>query len=165
MSLAPKFSLDKSEKLFLGDKYLCNGHWLIKREYAATKFAPTALRGLCNMRLGCYYEGPRGTCDTETKLPNFDGLIPQRDGYRLLERNPIGVEFKSDEISCYIFAVTERFGEPTFRIGVNPKYVPLMRIGHTFAKDALSPLLVLQGDTLNDDLIGVVMPMRLEAGK
>ena len=118
----------------------------------------------------------------------LDSLIPKRDGYRPLSPKPVGVLWApGNRVSGYTYVVQNEevpqseikpevekdILEPdsqaadcapkrkrAFEISVNPHYAKLFELGTAFAKDALSPIIVLKGETLNDELLAVVMPMR-----
>jgi len=117
-----------------------------------------------SVKNGTYYNGITNGVDVE-KPPEMDRIIPKRDGYVLLFEQAQGVKFRADtdEILAYKFN-PQKTGTNEFTIGVNPDYVPVMRMGYAFAKDAVSPILILDGRTLNDNLVGIVMPMRLNIG-
>lgn len=158
--MTPKFTTGK-ERLHISDKYLCNGHWLVTRDAAKGPMAPKAFKALLSVKNGSYHDGIANGITVETP-PNMEQIIPKRDGYELLFEQAQGVQFRADtdEIIAYKFN-PQNTGTNEFTIGVNPDYVPVMRMGYAFAKDALSPILILDGRTLNDNLVGIVMPMRL----
>lgn len=152
--LIPKFSIGK-DRLYITPEYLCNGHWLVKKAAARSPAAPKAFKPLLIAQTGSYFNGLSGGLDRSDTI-DVTQAIPSRDGYVLMSPDPVGVEFKnSDTVAAYIFQCGE------FKIGVNPNYVPIMRLGHAFAKEARSPILILEGNSLNDELVGVVMPLRL----
>jgi hypothetical protein len=152
--LVPKFTIGK-ERLFVTDKYLCNGHWLVTKDAAKSPIAPKSFKPLLTCISGTYYDGLAGGLSQET-TPDVTQAIPKRDGYELLEADPVAVEFSNcDNIGAYIYQ------GKGFRIGVAPQYVPLLRMGFCFAKEERAPILILAGNTLNDELVGIVMPMRL----
>lgn len=153
--LQPKFTVGRSDRLYITEKYLCNGHWLVTRDCAANIMGPKALKPLLSVQHGTYFDGLSGG-KSKDETPDTAQAIPKRDGYELLELDPVGVEFKnSDWIGAYVFQ------GKGFRVGVAPQYVPLLRMGRAFAKDHTGPIIVLGGDSLNDELVAVVMPMRL----
>lgn len=165
--MKPKFTLNKSDKVFIGEKYLCNGHWLCTREIVNSNIGPKALKPLLSMVQGCYDSGIGGQ-RSERELPDFAQVIPSRDGFLPVSWGAVGVEFRgdSDEIIAYKFEALNPTADagghkPGFVFGVAANYVPLLRLGHVFAKEACSPILVLDGPSLNDNLIAVVMPIRL----
>lgn len=152
--LVPKFKLEKTDRVYITDKYLCNGKWLLTRESAKSPVAPKSLAPLLSLKTGSYHDGIAGGWTSE-QTPDMAQVIPKRDGYKPLGVAPIGVGFSSEvNISSY------RYQGEGFVIGVSPLYVPLLQLGHCFAKDALSPILILDGYSLNDNLVGIVMPMR-----
>lgn len=153
--MKPKFSIG-SDRLYITDKYLSNGHWLVTREIAKSHVAPTALKPLLSCLNGGYFNGLKGGRDTEA-TPEMDHIVPKRDGYLPLSQDPARVKFRyNDEIESYVFTCGD------FEIGINPKYVPLLRMGFGHAKDPKSPILVLADKSLNGDLMAVIMPMRLD---
>ena len=75
---------------------------------------------------------------------------------------PARVKFRedTDEICGYVFQIAKPPpGELTFDIGVAPQYVPILRMGTGYAKNAVSPIRVLGP---GDDLVAVVMPVRIK---
>ena len=162
--MEPKFKVARDERMYVTQKYFCNGHWLLNRE-SANLYWFKPIKGLRNIAHGRYASGissePEPACDLDETLTNE--VIPKRDGYLKMSADPIGVKFKgpdSDEIMAYVYS----FGNDQ-EIGISPRYVPLLRLGCCFAKDAFSPVLILDGGTLNDGLVGIVMPMRLNGVK
>lgn len=153
--MTPKFTIGK-ERIMIGEKYLCNGHWLASRDAALSPMAPKPLKLLLSVKTGTYHDGVAAGLSVET-TPDFASVIPKRDGYLILKESPSGVEFRGDstEIMAYVYEAGD------FKIGVAHRYVPLLGLGRAFAKDSSSPIIVLDGDTLNDNLLAVVMPMRL----
>lgn len=150
--LIPKFTIGK-QKLLIGKKFISNGHWMVTREACSAPLAPKALKPLLSVMHGTYQNGIADGLSGGT-LPDFAQVIPKRDGYIAIT-DPSGVEFRGDTVQAYVF------DSPDFKIGINPDYMPIVRMGHAFAKDKTSPILVLDGTTLNDNLVAVVMPLRL----
>lgn len=165
--MTPKFSLTKNDKIYVGEKYLCNGHWLCTREIASSHVAPKALKPLLSLQIGCYDVGIAGGKTREKDgLPDFAAVIPKRDGYLPVKSAPAGVHFRrqdSDEVKAFKFTASNP-EDPSqdFTFGVDQQYVPILRMGHIFAKDSRSAILVLDGATLNDNLLAVVMPYRID---
>jgi hypothetical protein len=153
--MKPKFTIERDEKIYLNNRYLCNGHWLVTREIAKSHVAPKAFKNVLNLAFGSYVTG-YGHAQTPETTPDMSQVIPKRDGYVLAEQETTvaHVNPMNDEVTAYLF----KAGDIEFRVA--PRYVPLLRLGQAFAKDALSPILVLGGKTLNDEFIGVVMPLR-----
>ena len=159
----PKFKIDKWCRLYIGTPdgnsvFHSNGHWLVTG--MALKMPkhvkPKALEILDRLKPGTYLDGyGYGLSGTDT--PDMAAIIPKRDGYKPVNSRQIGVKFRgeSDEILAY------RFQGEGFEIGFAVEYVPLLRMGTLFAKDEKSPAIILAGDTLNDELLAVVMPLRL----
>ena len=158
--MKPKFSIRKDEKLMIGEKYFSNGHWMLGREACCSSFAPKALAPLLNKMHGRYDFGD----NTPTKFDEsiFEAVIPKREGYREISPAPIGVTFKNEtEIVAYKYRVEATSGQEEFEISIAHRYVPLLKMGMPFAKNADSPILILDSDSLNGELIGVIMPVRL----
>ena len=160
--MIPSFKIGNRDKLYVSKKYLCNGHWLINREAPQTfNFRP--LKRAADLKEGSYNFGIGGGWDSDHQ-PNYEQVIPKRDKYVKLLEAAQRVAFRDgeDKIMAYVFKPLDG---PDFEIGVAPHYVPLMRLGNCFAKDELSPVLILDGPTINDNLIGVVMPIRIKEPK
>lgn len=153
--MEPKFTISKTERLFIDDKFICNGHWLVTRNAAHSPMAPKPLKPLLAAKHGTYYNGINAGPDKDD-APDMTRVIPKRDGYKKIAVAPVSVNFAGDRISAYKYDLGEGA-----EIGIDPRYVPLLKLGHVFAKDSTSPVLVLDGETLNDDLLAVVMPVRL----
>lgn len=153
--LTPKFTLPKTERVYLTDKYFCNGHWLLKRDQIPPHFK--AFAPLRNLKNGAYVDGYAN--ESNDNLPDIEAVIPQREGYTLLSPQPSGCHFAFETtVSAYTYLTVDF--ETQFEVAVDPKYVPLMQLGHCFAKNPTAPILILSGNTLNDDLVGVLMPRR-----
>ena len=126
---------------------------------------------------GNYHGGIAHECDTDPKsIPDMESVIPKRDGYLPLSNGgtPTGIVWRNE---WYIRAYKFEFTFPTVvakikpedpgvgtmqkEIGIDVKYAPLLRLGHCFAKAPGSLVLILDGNTLNDNLLALVMPVRL----
>lgn len=153
--LIPRFSLDRGERLYITGDLISNGHWLIKRHAALVAMAPKPLASLLSLREGKYFDGISGGLSTEDTM-DLAQVIPKREGYERLE-GPQAVQFRNgDGIGAYIYQGRD------FKIGVEPNYTPLLRMGYAFAKGPREPILVLDDETLNGELLAVVMPIRIE---
>lgn len=161
----PTFRIRNNDTVYVTDKYLCNGHWMIKHEHAKLK----AFSKFLNLKSGRYLAGVHQS----DQVPNLDQLIPARDGYRLMSDKPKDViwnPYHTGHINGYIYEVPEEEIGPdaegkdctleALKIGVSIDYVLLLEGYHAFAKHPGHPILLLNGPTLNDDLVGVIMPMR-----
>ncbi len=155
--MIPKFTIGK-ERLHITESILSNGHWLVTRYAAKSPVAPKALKPLLSAINGTYYDGLVAGVSVPT-TPDMAQVIPKRDGYLPLDHNATGIGFRAetDEVIAYKFS--PKSGE--FTIGVAHRYVPLLRMGNAFAKDANCPIIVLDSADLNGELMAVVMPMRL----
>lgn len=164
--LIPSFKISNKDTIYITKDYFCNGHWLVKRSAAENRVCGLfkAFSKLSYMQLGSYANGTLDGITSET-TPDMAAIIPQREGYRKVNPAPVGVTFKNETwVEAYKFEVAHNendIGLKHFTFRVDPSYVPLMQLGTCFAKDALSPILILGGDSLNDELIGAVMPRRL----
>jgi hypothetical protein len=162
--LTPKFKPLKDQCLHLTPDYICDSHWLLTKRIVFKMpkgMVPKIILDLEHRQNGRYPKGIKGYRDDNTM--ELASVIPKRDGYQKLLPQPTGVEFRSEwNISAYKFQNEETIGAPTFTIGVSTDYVSLMRLGFCFAKDAVSPILILADNDLNSpEFIGLVMPMRL----
>lgn len=160
--LEPKFNkIDKNTRLFITKKYICTGHFALSRTAMPLPNFPKPLfNQVINLQFGNYVMGISGgvTDDDLEKADNtISAVIPKRDNYKLISNHPSGVKFihDTDRILAYVYD----FGES--KIGVSTDYVPLMRLGHCFAKDKTSPIIVLAEDNIESELLAVIMPMRL----
>lgn len=158
--MKPRFTAER-DKLFVTDDAISNGHWVMFKRYARLKTAPKAFRNLLSLNRGVSEVLSHKRVDLERDPPDLDALVPnKRDGYFKMATAPTGVSFNHDEIAAYKFNVLDG---PfiRFQIGIAPRYVPLLRMGVPFAKDNVSPVLILDGADSNDVVIGMVMPVRI----
>lgn len=161
--LKPKFKIDNDTKLYITDKYMSNGHWLVIKNNLR-KEGKTLFKKYLKYAPDTYFaDTPSGNGLTNEKM---ELVIPKRDGYSPLKAQPNGVSFQEIKvlnqapcILAYKYENTPMIGEKSFEIGINPIYATLFNLGHAFAKDPKSPILVLDSSDLNGNLIAVVMPM------
>ena len=135
--LLPKFKITKDERLFITPLGVSNGHWYASAEYLKSPQAHKAFAALKNIPHGNY---TMGYCEvTNGAAPiNIAQIFPKRDGYLPLKPAPQAVEFRGENsISSYIYKTNAPLDVDNFEIGINTDYVPLMLMGHAFAKDAI----------------------------
>ncbi len=166
--MTPKFKISNDERMFLAPIYISNGHWLVKRAALGMDSVPKALKNLLKLKEGSYRDGIKN--EPSGDFPIFEQAIPKRDNYKPLIPEPSGVVFTNDDVTSYKFK-SEKFELPhepndvaildQIEIGIDPKYVELLRMGHGFVRDANSPLLVLNGPTLDAELVAIIMPRRI----
>ncbi len=166
--MTPSFKLATSERLYIDGTYCANGHWLMHRQNAQAvarvlhrKEILKVLNQCDSLKHGTYADGVANGASTNTP-PDMAAIIPQRTGYGRMTDKPCGVSFRneSDEIIAYKFGCNAS-ADDGFTVGVAHRYVPLLRLGHGFAKDKNSPIIVLDSDDLNGNLLAVIMPVRL----
>lgn len=176
--MKPTFKIDSDERIYANADYISNGHWMVSRKAAASKTAPPALRKLAGIPAGAYPAGysPRrearaGDC------PDFSGVLKLASKAKraIWMDGPTGVNFhrpeeptgkdkgkrvERDRITAYIFGYN---GEPsgTQRIGIAPRYVPILRMGYAFAADERSAIRVCVAPDPASELVAVIMPVRL----
>lgn len=156
--MKPRFKIANDERLFLGEKYLSNSHWLVSRDFGPwfSQRKLTPLVKLLDYTQGRYTKGIKHGLE-EGKLPDFSTVIPKRDGFIELKCDPISAELRNGvEVWAYQYQTID--GEKTIYIG--EQYTPLMMLGTCFMRDPLSPIIILNSDHLNGDLVGLIMPMR-----
>lgn len=153
--MIPKYSLSKTERVYITEKYFTDGKILLTKDAINSPLAPKPLKAVLNLANGCYYEGiakPKSS----NEPPDCSQVIPKRDDYKPMRPEPCGVSFVNEtQVLAYKFQCDD------FEIGIAPHYVPIARMGFCFAKRATDPILVLSENSLNGDLIGVIMPIRL----
>lgn len=153
--------IKKDQRLYVHETYITNGHWLIHRTNYQPMPLPIKLRPLWKMPLGQYHS----KSDPEpAPIGGFDPVryIPKRDGYTPLLHAPIGVKFRESEQFCdEIIAYKFQIEDGGAVIGIDPAYVPILRLGFGFAKSPIDPVLVLKHPDINSDLVAVIMPVRL----
>jgi len=167
--MEPKFKMDKGDIIHRGAVYTTNGHWLVRND--RTSLMPKALsKWIAEHTEGRYDFGE--LCLTR-ECANLDQLIKGHihhdlSAYKKLKDRPIGVKFRNnmDEIMAYVFEAEDE----SFEIGVQPMYVPILRMGNCFARapekgknDSLvwSAILITDGLSVSDTLIGLLMPVRI----
>jgi hypothetical protein len=169
-----QFKLNKTDRYFISEKYLCNGRWLTTKDAVKrsnTKDITRSLTQLASLSIGTH-SGLPGSRHyyVSDKVSDLDRIIPKRDGYLPINIKKPQVTWDCDTnlLKVFIFEVKKsdldekgNVIDASFKIGVSPNYVPLLSLGYGFAKDSLSPILILDGPTLNDQLVGLVMPMRI----
>jgi len=161
---APQFKLTKGDRIYIGEKYVSDGKWLVTQEYIKSPAALKALHPIRTLMLGTYDSGIAGGQKEwrSDGLPNFEQIIPRREGYLPLTPRPIGAEFGPERLAIYAF----HYECPGFTIGVAEMYAPLIDIGAAFAKDKISPIIILDsGDLDKGNLLAIVMPYRLEMNR
>ena len=158
--LSPKFKINQSstDRVFITPEFFCNGHWLVVRKNL-NKEGLKMFKPLADKIPGTYYANAFHDAST----PDITQVIPKRDGYKPVNPGPTRVIFMEEgtsgtciDISSYVYSVQD-----THEIGINPTYAPLLTLGYAFNKDKTSPIIVLNSNDLNGDLIAVVMPRRI----
>ena len=153
--LTPKFKINLGvlDRIFVTQDYLSNGHWLVVRKNL-NKEGLKMFKPLQDKKEGTYYGKDFGDPTT----PDMTQVIPKRDGYKPLNFEPSRVIFKNEsiDISSYVYSVQD-----SHEIGVDVTYAPLLTLGYAYSKDKNSPIIVLNSNDLNGDLIAVVMPRRI----
>lgn len=144
-----KFSIKADERVFLSDKWICNGHWLVKREHAERNKSFDAVK---NLRYGTYTLGyKKGHVSDD--LPDFEQVIPNREGYEKAEFtgaakfNPSSFEISSVEVKSE--------GGSAW---IGSRYAELLKLGETWihATNPTAPIRVED----QGEIVAVVMPVR-----
>ncbi len=153
--LSPKFKINQSntDRIFVTPEYFCNGHWLAVRANLNAQ-GLKMFKPLQDKIPGTYYANTFHDAST----PDITQVIPKRDGYKPINPVPARVIFKNEsiDISSYVYSV-----QNDHEVGVNVTYAPLLTLGYAFSKDKKSPIIVLNSNDLNGELVAVVMPMRI----
>lgn len=159
--MKPTFKISSDERIYIDKKFICNGHWMVSRGNVPLYLIPKPIAQLEYFQPGVYSQGLKAG-PQDTKMPDLGALIPLRDGYRSLAPEPIGVEFRGDVVSTYIFETEHITDREPVRVGLDPRYLALLRMGHGFVKQSQNaPVLVLSGESLADDFRALIMPMRI----
>ena len=161
----PTFRIRNTDTVYVTQDYICNGHWMLKKERASLK-AFDAFKYLPDGR----YEQKK---PSGGRIPELNALIPKRDNYRLMPtdkpQSVIWGEKHFGQINGYVYEVPTLHEPqddettktiPGFKVGVSIDYVLLMDGAFAFAVNPNAPILLLDGPTLNDELVGIIMPMR-----
>ena len=149
------FKLSGSDRLYISPKWICNGHWMLKREAA---FHPhhreisKAFKPIQNHADGCYLQGYKAPA-SGTDFPAFEQVIPPKDGAKPAKLtgqakvsemlDVIGLQYKADD-------GTEAW--------IAPEYAPLLALGEVWIIDKHKPVRIENAG----ELVGVVMPVRVE---
>lgn len=153
--MTPKFTVNKNAPLYVGEEYLSNGHWLVTRQAVRAFPVLKPLAPYLDKLLGKYDLNQWLT----DKLPDFNNVIPKRDSMSgRISETPDGVTFDGDTIKTIILKVISVKDGHEFRIGVDPSYLPIVRLGVAWTKDETSPIRV---EDNNGNLLAVVMPRRI----
>ena len=155
--LFPKFIFSPKDTLYVQKGLYSNGHWMITDAGLSNFAAPSILKkqNFKSLKDGNYCEGIK---NLPTSLHmDISKVIPKRDDYTLLTQ-PTRIKFESNfAIKAYVYI--DALGKS--EIGVNIDYIELLCMGHAFAKNKTSPILILDSQNLNGELLGLLMPMRL----
>lgn len=146
--LKPTFKIPKSDRLYIGETHISNGHWLIRRDKLPLPTVPKALKDLGQLMLGKYDGGLRDN----SKLPDMSGFEPKTmEGYSKLKPHPKRVIFHNETwIKGYVFET-----EAGFEVGISADYVELMKLGECFARDKSTAIVIDHAG-----FIGCIMPVR-----
>lgn len=142
-----KFSIKADERLFLSDTWVCNGHWMVKRDHAkrSKAFAP-----VLNLQNGSYQDGYKHPKNSDD-LPDMERVIPGKDGYQKAEITREAI-FSPDRME--VTAVKIQSG--SYEAFVQSRYVELLTLGEVFIKDKTAPIRIED----QGEVIAVVMPWR-----
>lgn len=159
--MKPTFKInDKDSPIHITDKHITNGHWLFDKEMLRGKLdvPPTvrnAFKKWINLPNGRYHFNDVSpvTLDVAHVVPRD---IPSK-GYSAINAKAIRAEFRPDfSISAFVFE-----NEKGDKVGVNPDYVLLTKIGHCFMRSPNEPIIILEHPDLESNLIGLLMPVRI----
>ncbi len=154
------FKFDRKQKMYIDEKYISNGHWLVTRNFLYSPQCPKSLSSLLSLQIGVYDSGIAHPKYDNEKMPEWAQIIPKRDGYQIITPVPVSSEFRESSLIPTLWALVYEF--PGGEIGVDPAYGQLAQSGAAFAKDPKAPIIVLDSGDLNGELLAIVMPMRLE---
>jgi hypothetical protein len=151
--LIPKFKIDASDRLYVDEKNISNGHWLLRRQYMSLPQIPKAFKAVENIKNGTYAMGLRGGWD-RPGTPDMERILPSNmDGYKKLNPIPQGVMFHNENwVQGYRYETEDK----SLSVFVATQYVPLMQLGECFAKEEKAPIIIQAcGETA-----AVIMPLR-----
>ncbi len=151
--MKPMFKVDM-DRLYISDKWLCNGHWLISRDAAKRETvlnrsgAKAVFKKLLTMRNGKIVCGDY----VDEDIPDLETVIPARGDQSDL------VFSGEAEFNESLTLMTFIYKGDSFKIGVAPEYAPLLQLGDKIkAKNTLSPIAVYD----DGSLAAVIMPRRI----
>ncbi len=157
--MKPTFKLGKSHRYIVDDRYFTNGHYLIvKARLTKSDFvSKSVVLAIQSAAKGVHPIGLFG--DPGPYTHDLNRIIPARDGYIKAGLDPVGVDFDQYKIKGYFFSAGD------IKALISSEYAGLLDLGHIFIKDDISPVLVLAGGDITDELIAIVMPLRQKVKK
>lgn len=165
MSLKPTFKIGSHERILIDEEFISNGHWAIRRDCAVRVSKDLKpFKSLLSVQHGHYSqgigEGVVGKCpDIGAIFPK--DLTPYIETFEQLD----GVEFGfDDEVSAFKIKSLAKYVdgqkvEESFTVGIDPKYMPLLRVGKILVRDPKSPIIATDND---GSVLCVVMPRGLK---
>lgn len=155
-----KFSVTKTERLYITDEWLSNGHWAVKRDVAPhlpRHGVGKALRPLCVLQNGTYPEGMGDPISRTDKLADMNVFPKLSDEYVQIfpTKNARLREADMLEVLGFVWASKNKH----VLVTIGPRYVPLLHnADKVMAKRGNGPIILM----LHEGLMGYVMPVRDE---
>lgn len=156
--MLPKFK-ENSASLFIDDKYFCNGHWLVLKNFRESvpiselKDCPKYFKKIQNLKNGTYLNSEF----TKMETPNMDIFLKNNENYTKV-KNPSYAKIKRDslEIFAYVYELNSK------KYGIAPHYMPLVKLGDVYvnSENTLSPIRILEKNS--EKLLALVMPIKLD---
>lgn len=165
-----KFKIDEKDRLFIGEKWLSNGHWLLNKQFILDQGIKRLSR-VASKALGTYWDYSDNVefkPPQERKLPDFEKLIPSLDGYKPLMvglPDRATLSLRSDDKGRSFFQINALvFKTSEFEFGVAARYSgPLLFVGvdQVLVKGPLDQIVLMSGHGESACVVGVIQPLRL----
>lgn len=138
--MKPTFKISSKDKLYIDDKYISNGHWLVVKPISDI----LALKNL-NYKNGTYIKGVF-QCET---VPNMEKVVTniKLDEYHKVS-NFSTICASTFEVLYYNFE----------DVIIDSKYILLCTLGDVYIKNNLSPVVIIK----NDEIKAIIMPARIK---
>ena len=148
-----QFKCDIKDLTIVTEKWLSNGHWLVRR--SAVKH-DKRFKNSTNLVYGRYRNGEFMTKDTDDAA--YENVIPKLENLKPLVKDEVNsshITVNGDgSLKCTRVDFLIEGGES---VGLDPKYACLLSLGNrAYGLDEKTPVVV----TLADEIVAVVMPRR-----
>lgn len=167
MIVPVKFSLNRSDKLFITNDWYCNGHWCLKR-CAANLHNPLFKRldaKLSGLKSGTYHFGLSNLSDRIETCPDIEmafsevtrkveGVDPELVTLRVTDRAIVNADTGDGHLA--VTAIELLNGDQS--VWLSPRYFPLLSLGtpKQISGKPLSIITMIQ----DDQIVAGVLPRR-----
>ena len=139
-------------RIYLNDTWISNGHWLARK--AATQHVPSLknrFKPWMSAQHGAY---EAGVLLLDIKLPEFERVIPRRDGYQ-----PAKLSGQVIYRATVVPEIASVFLEDALgrTASIDSRYVGLLALGTVHINCPNDPVLLMDSA---DEIVGLIMPLR-----